>query len=225
VNVTVTDCKPPKPGCTRTIGYWKTHAGYGPQADRVSPLLPIWLGTAGGAKSINVTTAAKAVSLLTFKGSNGVESASNGINKLYAQLLAAKLNGESGASTAGVDSVIAAADAFLANKDSLSWATLTTTQKWMVEAWKDKLDSYNNGDEGTRHCDGKDDDCRDKHHKGKDRDDDKGWSYGKSKGGHDDDDCRDDDRDDHDHDHDRDHDDDKCRGDHKYRDGKGGGWR
>ena len=39
-------------GCTRTIGYWKTHAGFGPQADVVTPLLPILLGSAGGAKTL-----------------------------------------------------------------------------------------------------------------------------------------------------------------------------
>ena len=95
VNVTVV-CEPPS-GCTRTIGYWKTHAGFGPQADVVSALLPLWLGTAAGAKSINVTTAAQAVSLLKIgAGSNGVKDASNGINKLYAQLLGAKLNGAAG---------------------------------------------------------------------------------------------------------------------------------
>ena len=32
---------------TRTIGYWKTHAGFGPQEDVVTPLLPIYLGNAG----------------------------------------------------------------------------------------------------------------------------------------------------------------------------------
>jgi hypothetical protein len=145
-------CEPPS-GCTRTIGYWKTHAGFGPQADVVSPLLPIWLGTAAGAKSINVTTAAKAVQLLSFRGSNNVFAASNGINKLYAQLLGTKLNAKSGASISGVSATIAAADAFLANNDSLSWSGLSSTQKATVNGWMSKLDSYNNGNEGTRHCD------------------------------------------------------------------------
>lgn len=152
VAVTVTGCEPPKDGCTRTIGYWKTHAGFGPQADAVSPLLPVWLGTAAGAKSINVTTAAKAVSLLKLEGSNGVQSASNGINKLYAQLLGAKLNGESDADLGSVAATIAAADAFLASHDSLSWTGLSSAQKAMVNGWMSKLDSYNNGNEGPEHC-------------------------------------------------------------------------
>jgi hypothetical protein len=98
---------------------------------------------------------------------------------------------------------------------------------------KDKDDKYgksksgyggHDDDDCRDHDD--DDDCRDKGKKDKDDKDGKSGKHGKD--GHDDDDCRDDDRDDHDHDHDdhdRDHDDDKCRGDHKYRDGKGNGWR
>jgi hypothetical protein len=150
VDVTVV-CEPPA-GCTRTIGYWKTHAGFGPQADVVSPLLPIWLGTAAGAKSVNVTTAAKAVSILKLEGSNGVADASNGINKLYAQLLGAKLNKAAGASSGLVGTTIAAADAFLATHDSLSWAGLTDAEKAMVLAWMTKLDEYNNGAQGVEHC-------------------------------------------------------------------------
>ena len=123
VNVTVV-CAPPPPGCTHTIGYWKTHAGFGPQADVVTALLPIGLGTAGGAKSLVVTTAAQAVSLLNRAGSNGVVSSSNGINKLYAQLLGAKLSGADGADTGPAAAAMAAADAFLANNNSLSWSSL-----------------------------------------------------------------------------------------------------
>ena len=125
VDVTVTCLPPPPAGCTHTIGYWKTHAGFGPQADVVTALLPIWLGTAGGAKSINVTTAAKSTSLLSMEGSNGVKAASNGINKLYAQLLGAKLSGADGADGSVVAGLIATADAFLANNNSLSWSGLT----------------------------------------------------------------------------------------------------
>ena len=139
-------------GCTLTIGYWKTHAGFGPQADMVTPLLPIRLGTSGGAKSINVTTAALAVQLLSFNGSNNVFAASNGINKLYAQLLGAKLSGADGASLTSVASTIAAADAFLATHNSTDWAGLTSAQKTTVNGWASTLDSYNNGLIGPGHC-------------------------------------------------------------------------
>jgi hypothetical protein len=139
-------------GCTRTIGYWKTHAGFGPQADVVTPLLPVPLGTVGGAKSLNVTTAAFAVQLLSFKGSNNVFKASNGINKLYAQLLGAKLNAKNGTGTASIAATIAAADAFLATHDSTSWDDLSKAEKETVLDWMTALDDYNNGLSGTSHC-------------------------------------------------------------------------
>jgi hypothetical protein len=147
VNVNV-----PCAGCSLTIGYWKTHAGFGPQADAVTPLLPQLLGTAGGAKSINVTTAAQAVQFLEFKGSDGVFGASNGINKLYAQLLGAKLNIENGADGSAVASTIALADAFLANNNSLNWSGLSRAQKNQVLSWATTLDNYNNGLIGPGHC-------------------------------------------------------------------------
>lgn len=140
-------------GCTRTIGYWKTHAGLKKQADVVSALLPIWLGTAGGAKSVNVTTNTLAVQLLEMNGTNNVHDASNGINKLYAQLLGAKLNVASGAGTASIASVIAAADAFLATHNTLDWASLTAAQQTQVLSWMTSLDNYNNGLVGPEHCD------------------------------------------------------------------------
>ena len=138
-------------GCTRTIGYWKTHAGTKKQADVVTPLLPVWLGTAGGAKSVNVTTNTFAVQLLSMNGTNNVHDAENGINKLYAQLLGAKLNAESGAGTASIFTVMNAADAFLANKNTLDWATLTAAQQAQVLSWMTSLDNYNNGLNGPEH--------------------------------------------------------------------------
>ena len=110
--------------------------------------------------------------------------------------------------------MVAASDAFLAGHNSLSWSGLSLLQKGTVLAWTAKLDSYNNGNEGPVHCGGGgngDDDCRDG--KGK-----KDGMYSRGGG----DDCDDDRDDDHHHDED---DGDKCRGDHKYRDGKGSGWR
>jgi hypothetical protein len=142
----------PCAGCALTIGYWKTHAGFGPQADAVTPLLPVWLGNPGGAKSILVDSAAEAVQFLSFRGSNNVFRPSNGINKLYAQLLGAKLNILSGADPSAVASVITAADNFLSNKNSTNWATLSAAKKALVLSWKNTLDAYNNGVIGPGHC-------------------------------------------------------------------------
>ena len=141
---------PPPTGdvCTRTIGYWKNHAGFGPQADVVTPLLPLWLGTSGGGKSVHVTTAAFAVALLDKSG-----DASNGINKLYAQLLAAKLNIANGASGSAVLQTITQADGFLATHAAADWNSLTSAQRQQVLAWAATLDDYNNGKIGPAHCD------------------------------------------------------------------------
>lgn len=129
---------------TLTIGYWKTHAGFnGNNQDAVTPLLGtgLWLGTAGGDRSVLVTTAEQAVRILSFNG-----SASNGINKLYAQLLAAKLNMLNGAyASPQVLSVIAQADAFLATHDASSWSSLSKKDQQKVLQWMSMLDKYNNG--------------------------------------------------------------------------------
>jgi len=136
-------------GCTLTIGYWKTHAGFtGRNADGVTQFLPIWLGTPYGAKSVQVTNAAQAVSILKFE----YGAASNGITKLYAQLLGAKLNLSNGASDADVSSVMAKANAFLALYDYSSWTSLSKKQKSDVLTWMTLLDGYNNGDIGPGHC-------------------------------------------------------------------------
>lgn len=140
----------PDKGCTRTIGYWKTHAGFGSQADKVTALLPQWLGTANASKSFNVNTNTLAVEILS---ENVYGDASNGITKLYAQLLGAKLNGAAGAGTASISGAIDQADVFLATHDYLDWSGLSSTDQTHVLDWKTLLDSYNNGLVGPKHCD------------------------------------------------------------------------
>ncbi len=142
--------KPEMGGCSHTIGYWKTHAGFGPQADEVTQYLPIWLGTAGGAKSMQVTSALQAVRVLE---QNYYGTSSNGITKLYAQLLGAKLSMADGADGSAIAATIAAADAFLAMYDYTNWESLSRAQRGMVNGWKDMLDMYNNGLIGPGHCD------------------------------------------------------------------------
>lgn len=136
---------PPPTGCTGTIGFWKNHAGFGPQADLVTPLLPIWLGTSGGALSVQVTTATQAVFLLSMSN-----NPSNPVDKLYAQLLGAKLSIASGADPSAVASIITAADAFLATHNDAS--TLTAAQKATVLGWASALADYNAGVTGPGEC-------------------------------------------------------------------------
>lgn len=140
----------PSYGCTRTIGYWKTHAGFGPQDDMVTPLLPVWLGNENGAKSLYVENAAMAVNILKMKTYG---RPSNGITKLYAQLLAAKLNIISGADDSEIKKFITRADNFLARKDFNSWSDLREIKKKRILRWMRKLDKYNNGIIGPGHCD------------------------------------------------------------------------
>jgi len=137
-------------GCSLTIGFWKTHAGFGPQADVVTPLLPIWLGNEGGAESIYVDNATIAHNILLM---NVYGTPSNGITKLYAQMLGTKLNIANGADGSAVAATIAAADAFLATHDYTDWDGLTKMDKYIVNGWKSAFDDYNNGDIGPGHCD------------------------------------------------------------------------
>lgn len=137
-------------GCTYTKGYWKNHAGFGPQPDVVTPLLPVWLGNDDGSESIEVADAETAVNILRMRTYG---HPSNGITKLYAQLLAAKLNIENGASDEDIAEVIDDADDFLADNSWENWNDLSHDDRSMVLDWKDSLDSYNNGYIGPGHCD------------------------------------------------------------------------
>jgi hypothetical protein len=137
-------------GCGLTIGFWKNHAGFGPQADVVTPLLPIWLGDEGGDKSLYVETAEMAVAILRMKTYG---HSSNGITKLYAQMLGTKLNIANGASDVDVADPLADADEFLAEHDWEDWSDLSSRQRRIVNLWKSMFDDYNNGIIGPGHCD------------------------------------------------------------------------
>ena len=143
----------PDPGCTRSKGYWKNHAGLGPQDDMVTDLLPIWLGASTpdsiDNKSLLVIDAQMAVDILQ---QHTYGEPSNGITKLYAQLLAAKLNIANGASAMDIEDYIAEADEFLIAHDWMDWDGLDKEQQKMILAWKDVFDDYNNGEIGPGYC-------------------------------------------------------------------------
>lgn len=140
---------PTEDGCTHTIGYWKNWNGLGPQPDMVTQYLPIWLGNADGQYSVQVTTAVMSYEILSMSW----DSQKNGIIKLYAQLLGAKLSIASGADGSAVAGVITDADNFLAAHPWSSWYSLSKTDQKMVNAWMETLDLYNNGYIGPGHCD------------------------------------------------------------------------
>lgn len=140
----------PQDGCTLTIGFWKTHGGFGPQADVVTPLLPIWLGDEGGDESLNVNTGQIAHDVLL---QNVYGHPDNGITKLMAQLLGAKLNIKSGASGSAVSNTIMRADEILAEYSWEDWDTMASNVQKKVLQYHLKLDEYNNGLVGPGHCD------------------------------------------------------------------------
>jgi hypothetical protein len=134
VDVTIT-CPPPAPKCPLPSLIWKFVALLGP--NYVKTLLPQSLGTAGGTKSVSVTSTSQAMSIL-FKE----WTSSNVVDLLSAELLAAKLNQASGRDVSSIASTIAAADAFLATKNASS--SLSSSEKTMVKGWTAKLEEYNN---------------------------------------------------------------------------------
>ena len=145
-------------GCTYGKGYWKNHTGFGPQEDVVSPLLPIWLGNDDGSRSLAVTDAQIAFDVLQ---QHEYGHPSNGITKLYAHLLTAKLNIASFANPADIFEAVEDADDFLAEYDWQDWDSLSKDQQKMVSKWKGKLEEYNEGEIGPGHCDEDDDDEED----------------------------------------------------------------
>lgn len=170
------DCEQEVVGCTRTPGYWASHDGTGSpnQADEVSSKLPISIGVPSGAKSFVVDNDAIVFSnppagpqgditesgaLLGHYGhtlANGfanAQDASNGINKLYRDLMAALLNQANGTTVpAAVQATINNAQAFLATHDTSNWAGLTGSEAADVNTWHEDLDNYNNGLSGVPHC-------------------------------------------------------------------------
>ncbi len=145
------ECPEPVVNLTRTIGFWKNHTGVGPQDDLVSQFLPISLGTADGAKSLLVSDVQIAFDVLSM---SLIVDQLDGISKLRAQLLAAKLDIASGTDGTVVADVIELADLFLADHEPADWWSLDDATRQMVLDWKNILDSYNNGYIGPGHDDG-----------------------------------------------------------------------
>ena len=123
--------------------------------------LPILLGRVGGGKTVIIASAndpnptvVDATGIFDFQGTTSTRDASNGINRLYAQLLAAKLNIAYGADPTAIATTIAAADNFLAANNSLDWASLSRQNRNLVNSWQAALDAYNNGvlPGGPAHC-------------------------------------------------------------------------
>jgi hypothetical protein len=137
---------PPPLGCTRTVDYWRTHL------DEATPLLPLGLGTIGNSKTVVVYSTQIANTILSGGGSHGVHAAWAGINYVYAQLLAAKLNIANGAHAATVAPTIAAVDFFFSTRNALDWLLMPPSQQAIVLAWGATLEQFNNGLLGPPPC-------------------------------------------------------------------------
>ncbi len=137
-------------GCTRSMRYWQRHAGcWRGSDDLITPLLPLWLGTEGGSKSVEVDNRHEAG--LYFFLSN-CWGRWNKIYSLYGNLLTAKLNVANGADPADIAAVMAEADMFLADHDARSWRHLKRSERRMIHDWTRTLRSFNNGKIGPGSC-------------------------------------------------------------------------
>ena len=137
-------------GCTLSIRYLLNHLGPGPLADFLRRILPLRLGAAGGAQSVNVTTLDRIRQLLNLPDTDA--DTSNGINGLYVRLLAAKLNGANGADLSAIQSAISNGESFLASHQPGDWSTLTRAQKLAVLVVVTRLGNYLRGDIGPGRC-------------------------------------------------------------------------
>ena len=154
---------PPPHGCTHSRAYWKNHVRFSRQRDILRDLLPLWLGSPGGAAAIEVADARTAIAILQMKTYG---NPFNGITKLYAQLLAAKLNIASGADGSAAEHEIEAADNFLGAHGWHSWGHLSKANKKQVVKWTSIFTRYNSGEIGPGSCGDSDDNDRD--HEGSD---------------------------------------------------------
>lgn len=136
-------------GCTRTRSFWKDHSGQNGDPDWVSEHLPIRLGADGGAKSIVVEDAATAARILGLCIMGGYD---NGITRLYAELLAARLNIAEGASPAEIEGTLQAVDQFLAGTCWQDWCNLNSATRCQVSVWRDTLNNWNRGLTGPGAC-------------------------------------------------------------------------
>jgi hypothetical protein len=137
-------------GCVRWRFYWINHSGHGNQPDSVSSLLPIWLGLPDSAKSINVTTADSAHTILSYHICN---DPLNGFNRLYAQLLTAKLNIANGASDTLVAPVIETVDNYLAHHNWQDWDNIHWEERITLAIYSNQLFDFNIGQLGSPRCD------------------------------------------------------------------------
>jgi hypothetical protein len=131
-----------KGAAPQDINYWAVYSGLRGRPDQISALLPIWLGDAWKEKSLKIETVSQAVDVLQM---NAYGSINNNISRLYAQLMAAKLNISNGSESSPVDALLLEVDDFLATHNYKDWESLNKSQQYKVIRWALDLEKYNTG--------------------------------------------------------------------------------
>ncbi len=139
---------PVEGACVRDLPWWKTSATErGKKTDVVSPLLPIWLGLPDGPASVAVDSLPEAIQYLNFN-----TMPANWINRLYGQLLAAKLNLAYTADPRPILPTLIPIDHFLSAYGAEDWLTLKADQRDTILNWIKALEAYNKGLSGVPAC-------------------------------------------------------------------------
>jgi hypothetical protein len=139
-------------GCTHGLHYWKRQCNFRQARlnnSEIDSYLPIWLGTEEGRRSLKINDSrdARRIFFLAL-----FWRSSNGIIKLYPQLLTAKLNIAAGADDEAIADAILEADQFLAEHGFLSWYKLNRDERKQLIIWKNLFRSFNNGKIGPGSC-------------------------------------------------------------------------
>jgi hypothetical protein len=135
------DAPPPPPeGCTRTLGYWKTHSAKGP-----APFDPTWNLIAPSAENSPFFSSGKSYYETLWTAPRG-----NAYWILAHQYIAAELNVLAGASIpADVAAVWTQAKTWF---ETYTPSTVTRAARAQAISWAGTLDDYNNGLSGPGHC-------------------------------------------------------------------------
>ncbi len=126
-------------GCTRTLGYWKTHSKYGP-----APYDDVW----GGKEDETFFLSGQSYYEVLW-----TPPAGNVYYNLAHQYIAAEMNFLAGADPSAVQSTFDAATALLSTNSPNDAAGLKGKDKKPWTELASTLDDYNNGDIGPGHCD------------------------------------------------------------------------
>jgi len=132
-------------GCTFTWGYWKNHAGDGPQADA-------WpASVTSGGLTLGTVHYTKTQLLAILNTPVGKKNGGNGLIALAHQLIAAKINIVNGADPSAISASITAADALIGALvvPSVGSGFLDPS---VTSSLVNALDAYNTGTTGPGHC-------------------------------------------------------------------------